>query len=187
MPTNDPRTAFLEKAGWDALTAGDVHAAAEHFRAALTGDPRNPWLHVGAGLAAYLERLDADARAVLEQALSLQPELTEDCASLGQVQHRAGELRSAIASLDIVVAAAPGDRAARETLERWRREGELHDCMQQAIGTDFTVLFEGPSEEMLVSEALAALDRARTRHRAIRAFPNTAIPSGRHRPQFAIT
>jgi tetratricopeptide (TPR) repeat protein len=174
---NDPRTAFLEKAGWDALTAGDAHAAAEHFRAALTADPRNPWLHVGGGLAAYLERRDADARALLERALSLQPGLTEARALLGQVQHRAGDLRSAIASLEIVVAAAPDDLAARETLDRWRREGELHDRMQQAIGTHFTVSFEGPSEETLANEALASLDRAYWRIGAILSvFPNTAMP-----------
>ena len=174
---NDPRTAFLEKAGWDALAAGDAHAAADHFRSALAGDPRNAWLHVGAGLAAYLERRDADARAALDRALALQPGLTEARSLLAQVQYRSGDVRAAIATLEAVVSAAPDDRAAGEKLERWRREVELHDRMQQTIGTHFTVSFEGPSEEALANQALASLDRAYWRIGAILgAFPNLAVP-----------
>jgi len=48
----------------------------------------------------------------------------------------------------------------RATLERWRRETELHDRMRQTIDTHFTVSFEGPAEEALAAEALASLDRA---------------------------
>src|SRR4051812_34322083 len=72
----DPRTAFLEKAGWDALTAGQAHTAAENFRSALAADPRNARLHLGAGIAAFLERRDADARTELERALALDPDLS---------------------------------------------------------------------------------------------------------------
>ena len=54
----------------------------------------------------------------------------------------------------------PGDRDARATLERWQREADLHDRMQQTIGSHFTVSFEGPAESALAAEALEALDRA---------------------------
>jgi len=177
LAQNDPRTAFLEQAGWDALKAGDAHAAAEHFRSALTSDPRNAQLHVGAGLAAYLERRDADARAALERALALDAGLIEARALLGQVQHRMGDVHAAVATLELVVSQAPTDAAARDTLERWRREIELHDRMQQAVGVHFTVSFEGPSEEAIANEALASLDRAYWRIGAVLGiFPNTAIP-----------
>jgi len=173
----DPRTALLEKAGWDALTAGQARAAAENFRAALAADPRNARLHLGAGIAAYLERRDADAGMELERALALDPSLAEARAVLGQVQHRMGDVRAAIATLELVVASAPTDVAARETLERWRRELELHDRMQQAIGERFTVSFEGPSEQALATEALASLDRAYWRIcELLGAYPSTAVP-----------
>lgn len=176
----DPRTALLEKAGWDALTAGQAHAAAGNFRAALAADPRNARLHLGAGIAAYLERRDADARMELERALALDPGLTEAQAVLGQVQHRMGDVLAAISTLELFVAEAPddpGSQGARATLDRWRRELELHDRMQQAIGAHFTVSFEGPSEEALASETLASLDRAYWRIGAILgAFPTAAVP-----------
>jgi tetratricopeptide (TPR) repeat protein len=173
----DPSTALLEKAGWDALTAGEARAAAEKFRTALAADPRNARLHFGAGAAAYLERRDAEARLELERALALDPKLTDARALLGQVQHRMNDVVAAIASLETVVADTPEDPAARATLERWRRELELHDRMQQAIGAHFTVSFEGPSEEALAAEALASLDRAYWRVGAVLGvFPVEAVP-----------
>jgi tetratricopeptide (TPR) repeat protein len=176
----DPRTALLEKAGWDALAAGQVGRAAESFRAALAADPRNARLHLGAGLAAYRERRDGDARMELERALELDPKLTDARAALAQVQHRLGDVLTAISTLERASADAPDDnanKAARATLERWRREVELHDRMQQAIGSHFTVSFEGPAEEALAREALASLDRAYWRIGAILgAFPTAAVP-----------
>lgn len=173
----DPRTALLEKAGWDALTAGQARAAAENFRAALAADPRNARLHLGAGIAAYLERRDPDAGMELERALALDPTLAEARAVLGQVQHRMGDVHAAISTLELVVANAPADAAARATLERWRRELELHDRMQQAIGERFTVSFEGPAEQALATEALASLDRAYWRIGALLgAYPAAAVP-----------
>ena len=109
----DPRTALLEKAGWDALTAGEAQQAAESFRAALAGDPGNARLHLGAGIAAYLERRDDGARMELERALALDPRLTEARAVLGQVQHRMGDVRGAILTLDLVVANGHIDETVR--------------------------------------------------------------------------
>jgi hypothetical protein len=159
----DPRTALLEKAGWDALTDGNAHAAGDSFRAALEADPRNARLHLGAGIAAYLDRRDGDARTELEHALALEPGLAGARTVLAQVQHRTGDVRAAIATLEAALNETPTDataKQARTTLERWRRELELHDRMQQAIGVQFTISFEGPSEEALAAEALASLEGA---------------------------
>src|SRR5688572_18356466 len=78
----DPRTALLETAGWDALSAGEARTAAGHFGAALVGDPRNARLHLGAALAAYLEKRDQDARASAERALALDPRSEEHTSEL---------------------------------------------------------------------------------------------------------
>jgi len=58
----DPRNALVERGAWNALTAGQAHAAAEAFREAIAADPKNARLHLGAGMAASLERRDATRR-----------------------------------------------------------------------------------------------------------------------------
>jgi len=156
----DPHGALIERAAWTALNAGRARAAAEGFRDALAADPKNPRLHLGAGVAAALERRDADARDEFERALALDPRLTEARALLGQMQYRIGERLLAVRTYETLVAMAPHDREARATLERWQREADLHDRMRHAVGSHFTVSFEGPAEEALVGEALAVLDRA---------------------------
>src|SRR5713101_4959578 len=83
----DPRTALLERAGWDALAAGQTKVAAESFRQAMAADPRNARLYLGAATAAYVERRDTDAKAALERALALDPGLTRARALMGQVRH----------------------------------------------------------------------------------------------------
>ena len=156
----DPRAALIERAAWNALTAGQAHAAADGFREALAADPKNARLHLGAGMAASLERRDADARDEFERALALDPKLAQGRALLGQMQYRMGERLLAVRTYQTLVAMVPDDRDARATLERWQREADLHDRMQQAVGSHFTVSFDGPAEAALAAEALDALDRA---------------------------
>src|SRR6266851_1182430 len=84
----DPRTALLERGAWNALTAGQAHVAAEAFREAIAADPKNARLHLGAGMAASLERRDGDAKDALERALTLDPKLMQARALLGQIQRR---------------------------------------------------------------------------------------------------
>jgi tetratricopeptide (TPR) repeat protein len=156
----DPRTALVERAAWAALDGGQARAAADGFREALAADPKNPRLHLGAGMAASLERRDADARDEFERALALDPRLAQARALLGQIQYRMGERQLAVRTYETLVAMTPDDREARATLERWQREADLHDRMQQAVGSHFTVSFEGPAEAALAAEALEVLDRA---------------------------
>jgi tetratricopeptide (TPR) repeat protein len=156
----DPRTALLERDGFAAIGVGDAHRAAEAFRAALAADPKNARLHLGAGIAAYLERRDADARAALERALTIDPSLGHAREILGQVLRRQGDLAGAIRVYDALIALKPDSTDAAATLDRWRRELELHDRMLQAVGNQFTVSFEGPEEELLATRALESLNRA---------------------------
>jgi len=173
----NPGAALIGKAAFDALNAGQVHAAAEGFREAIAADPKNARLHVGAGLAAALERRDTDARDAFERALALDPKLAQARLLLGQIQHRLGDPAAAIRTYEIVVADAPDNGDALATLERWRRELELHGRMQQAIGSHFTVSFEGPAEAELAAEAIAVLDRAYWRiGDVLGTFPVDPIP-----------
>jgi tetratricopeptide (TPR) repeat protein len=156
----DPRTALLERDGFQALAAGQAHRAAEAFHEALAADPANARLHLGAGAAAYLERRDDDAKEALERALALDPELAQAREVLGQVLRRQGDLPGAIRAYEMLLTVRPGQHDAAATLERWRRELELHDRMRLAIGNHFTVSFDGPAEEKLAGQALESLDRA---------------------------
>jgi tetratricopeptide (TPR) repeat protein len=173
----DPKTAILEQTGFEALRAGEARRAAEAFRDALSADPKNARLHFGAGVAAFLERRDDDAKGAFERAIALNPRFTDARRFLGQVLHRQGDLLSAIRTYETVVADAPGDEVSVATLERWRREQELHDRMQQAVGHHFTVAFEGPAEEELAARALESLDRAYWRiGEALGIYPANPIP-----------
>src|SRR5216110_910682 len=113
----DPQTALVERAAWNALTAGHGRAAAEAFRTALAADPKNARLHLGAGMAASLERRDADACEEFERALALDPKLREARTLLGQIQYRMGDPQSAIRTYEILVADKPDDGDAKATLD----------------------------------------------------------------------
>jgi predicted Zn-dependent protease len=173
----DPHAALLERAAFEALNAGQAHAAAEAFREGIAGDPKNARLHLGAGMAAALERRDGDAKDALERALALDPKLTPARVLLGQIQHRMGDTAAAIRTYETLVIEAPDHRDAQAMLERWRREVDLHGRMQQAIGSHFTVSFEGPAEAALAAEAIEVLDRAYWRvGEVLGTFPVDPIP-----------
>jgi len=173
----DPRTALLERDAWDALNAGRTHAAAEAFRDALVADPKNARNYLGAATAAFLERRYDDAKEALEQALSLDSKFAQARSLLGRVLHRMGDLPGAIRAFETLVVDAPGDKDAADTLDRWRREAELHNRMQQAVGHHFTVSFEGPADAGLAEQALDSLDRAYWRiGELLGSYPNAPVP-----------
>jgi len=172
----DPQSALYERAGWDALANGQAAQAAAAFREALAASPKNARLHLGAGLAAALQRRDTDARDEFEQALALEPKLTDARRQLGLIQYRLGDALSAIRTYETLAAEAPDDADAAATLDRWKREQALHDRMRDAIGSHFTVSFEGPEEAALADEALQSLDRAYWRiGQELGTFPNEPI------------
>jgi len=173
----DPRTALLERAAFDTLNAGRAHEAAGLFHDALAGDPKNARLHLGAAAAAYLERRDADAKEEAERALALDATLTQAREVLGLALYRLGDAAGAIRTYEALVAGAPEETDAAATLDRWRREAELHDRMQQTVGSHFTVSFEGPQEAALADQAIASLDRAYWRiGETLGSYPYAPVP-----------
>ena len=158
----DPKTAMLERAGWDALARNQPREAANAFREAIARDPRNGDLHLGAGTAAFLERRDADARTALERALELNPALTSARELLGLVLYRSGDVLAAVRAYERLPN-APEYEPARLRLERWRREADLHGRMTSVAGAWFTVSFEGDADAELAARALASIERAADR------------------------
>jgi len=168
---------MLEQDGFAAIRAGQTQAAATAFKEAIALDPRNARLFLGAGVAAFLQRRDADAKAALEQALVLDPRLTLARAQLAQVLRRQQDFQSAIALYEQVTVDLPDDAGARETLARWKREAELHERMRLAVGDHFTIRFEGAEDAALAEKALDSLDRAFWRISDVfGAFPATTVP-----------
>src|SRR3954464_10469224 len=109
----DPRAALGGRAPWTGLNAGQAHAAADGFRDALAADPKNARLHLGAGMAASLERRDPEARGQVVRAPALDSKLTQARALLGRIQYRLGEHDLAIRTYETLVAMTPEDTAAR--------------------------------------------------------------------------
>jgi tetratricopeptide (TPR) repeat protein len=174
---NSPRAGMLEQDGFAAIRAGRAQEAADAFKAAIALDVKNPRLHFGAGLAAFLQRRDADAKSALEQALALDPRFTVARAQLAQVLRRQQDFQGAINLYETIVVERPDDAAARDTLARWKRERDLHDRMRLAVGDHFTVSFEGPEDAEMASKALESLDRAFWRiSDVLGAFPAKSIP-----------
>jgi tetratricopeptide repeat protein len=174
---SDPRTALLERAGWDAIAAGQLDVAAEAFRQAVAADPRNAQLHLGVATVAVMQHRDDDARGALEKALAIDPKLARARSLMGAVLYRTGDLPGAIRVFEALTAELPDDRDVRSTLDRWRRELELQQRMRQQVGDHFVVSFEGPAEEALAAKALESLDRAYWRIGGVlNVYPNAAIP-----------
>ena len=174
---SSPKAAMLEEEGWTALKSGRAQAAADAFRGAIALEPRNAQMHLGAGIAAFLQRRDADARALLERALSLDPSLTEARIQLAQVFRRQQDFQGAIRLYQTALAERPGDSRLRDTLERWKREMDLHDRMRTAVGDHFTVSFEGPEDAALAARVIESLDRAFWRISDVfGVFPPRSIP-----------
>ena len=158
-----PRAAMLEASAWNALEASQFDTAAAAFREAIAGDPGNARLHLGAGAASYALRRDADARAALELALAINPALPQARELLGRVLYRTGNLDDAIRLYETLLAETPGRAEIAEPLERWRREAELRNRMDLAVGHGVTVAFDGPEDAALAAEAVVSIERASVR------------------------
>jgi tetratricopeptide (TPR) repeat protein len=157
---NSPRVAILEQDDWAAIKDGKLAAASEAFREAIRLDPKNAALRLGAGIAEFLARHDPEAKAHLEQALVLDPAMVRARAQLAQVVKRQGDLAEAIRLYEIVATEVPEDAGVRDTLERWKRERELHDRMRLEVGDFFTVSFEGAEDQALAAQAIESLNKA---------------------------
>jgi tetratricopeptide (TPR) repeat protein len=160
LAQRDPRTALLERAAWEALSSGRTTSAAAAFDEALKSDPTNPRLHLGAGLAAFLERRDEFATQELTRALALDDSLIDAHKALAQIAYRSGDALRAVREQKTVVAAEPGNAEARAALERWEHEADLQAGMEVTGDPRFTVSFEGTTQADVARAVLDALDRA---------------------------
>ena len=158
------------------LRAGRAADAARAFADALHAEPRDPSLHLGAGLAAHLLGQSTAARHALAQALALAPGYTAASLLLGEILYRGSDLDGAIRTYQEALGHAPGHPRLTARLDEWRREAALHGGFFESQGAHFTVLFEGPADEELARRAVEMLEAAYWRvGTALYTFPEQVI------------
>jgi tetratricopeptide (TPR) repeat protein len=164
------------RAGWEAVRAGRAADAAAAFAEAIDAEPRDPSLHLGAGLAAHLLGQPTAARHALEQALTLAPKYTAASLLLGEILYRGSDLEGAIRVYEQALAHAPKHEQLLKRLDEWRKEASLHSAFFLSLGAHFTVLFEGPADEELARRAVELLEAAYWRvGTALYTFPEQVI------------
>lgn len=170
------RAAAAGRAGWEAIRAGRASDAAGAFAEAIDAEPRDPSLHLGAGLAAHLLGQPTAARHALGRALTLAPGYTAASLLLGEILYRGSDLDGAIRVYEQALAHAPDHPRLTSRLQDWRREAAVHSGFFQSNGAHFTVLFEGPADEELARRALEMLEAAYWRvGTALYTFPEGVI------------
>jgi len=147
-------------AGWQAIREGRNQDAAEAFAIAIDAEPRDPSLHFGAGLTAYLLGRPTVAQQSLERALMLYPGYTAASLLLGDILYRGSDIDAAVRVYESAIMHAPADKTLIARLEAMRREAALHHDFFQSQGSHFTVLFEGPADEELARVAIEILEAA---------------------------
>lgn len=176
QPLERGRSGDSAGAGWEAIRGGRPADAARAFAAALDADPRDPSLHLGAGLSAHLMGQSTSARHALEQALLLAPHYTAASLLLGEILYRGSDLDGAIRVYERALTHAPRHEQIVKRLADWRREAELHGGFFRSQGAHFTVLFEGPADEALAARALEILESSYWRvGTALYTFPEQVI------------
>ena len=170
------RVYLAAQSGWDALKEGRHQDAAEAFARAIDAEPRDPSLHLGAGMAAFLLGETTTARHSLERALALAPSLTSASLLLADILYRTSDLEAALRVLEAAAAYAPSDAALAARVEKLRTETAAHGSFFAAQGNRFTVLFEGPADEALASRAIEILESAYWRiATALSTYPEQTI------------
>lgn len=162
--------------GWAALRDGRNQDAAAAFARAIDAEPRDPSLHLGAGLASFLLGQPTPARHSLERALTLAPSLTPASLLLGDLLYRGSDIEGALRVYEEAQRHAPGDATLASRIEKLQREAALHSGYFASHGSRFTVLFEGPADEALATRALEILEAAYWRvSTALALYPDQVI------------
>src|SRR5438093_8791015 len=105
------------RAAWDAIRDGKNQDAADAFAKALDVEPRDPSLHLGAGLAAYLLGRPTEAQYSLQRALEFAPSLTAASLLLGDILYRGSDIDGAIHVYEAALKYAAADKTLNERLE----------------------------------------------------------------------
>lgn len=164
--------------GFQALRQGDGDRAASIFREALGRYPRDPWLLLGAGVAATQLGQTDEAIVVLKRALEIEPKLGEAALVLGELYYRQGDLDPAIKMYERALQSVPPTAAGamRPRLDAWREEAALPQNREAIKDDRFTIRFDGPVQEQLATRATSVLSAAFWRiGKTLGSYPSASI------------
>ena len=160
------------EAGILALQAGDSEKAATIFADALRQNPRDPSLHMGAGVTAHARGRDDEARRFLKRALELEPRYTAASSLLGEIVYDQGDVDLAIQIYEQALKYARTNQTLASRLKAWRDDA----AKERRVDGPFSIAFEGPAEARLATHASAVLDAAYWRiGKALGTYPSQPV------------
>jgi len=164
--------------GMQALQDGDIDKAAAIFSEALSRHPNNAQLVLGAAVVAELRGRDADAIPLLKRALQIEPRLAQAAMLLGELLYRQGELDQAINVYERLLPGSPLTMASavRGRLRAWRQEAALPQNHAAIKDDRFTIMFDGPAQEVLATRATKVLGASFWKiGKTLGAYPSASI------------
>jgi hypothetical protein len=166
----------LNDTGWKLLQGGDAATAARLFAEALTMEPDQPVLLLGAGVAAHLQGRSEEASAPLRRALHLDPRLTPAAILLGQIAYADGNIADAIAIYEKALTHAPNEPTLTTKLKAWRADAEASSGFTERRFDRFRVMFQGHADKALAVRATEILEAAFWRiGKALGTYPSEPV------------
>ena len=166
----------LNETGWKLIQSGDAGRAARVFAEALTIDPNQPVLLLGAGVAAQMQGRSREAVAPLTRALELEPRLTMASVLLGQIAYSNGDVSGAIAIYEKALTHAPNENVLTSKLSAWRADAEVSKGFTERRVDRFRVSFQGHTDRALAERATQILETAFWRiGKVLGAYPSEPV------------
>jgi tetratricopeptide (TPR) repeat protein len=148
----------LNDTGWQLIQSGDHGRAARVFAEALTIEPNQPVLLLGAGVSAHLQGRSKEAMAPLKRALELDPRLTPASVLLGQIAYTDGDVTTAIAIYEKALTFSPNEPFLTSKLKAWRADADVSRGFTERRYDRFRVSFQGRADEALAATAITILE-----------------------------
>ena len=144
-------TAFKERRYADAL---------EVFTKAAQLMPGDANVQFMTGYSSYMLGQFAQARPSLERALLINPRLTSASTVLGLALYHLGKVTEAVRVLEAGQKYAPADKDIADLLAKWQPEARQQGDSYEARGAHFSVLFQGPADDLAARRIVELLEEA---------------------------
>jgi tetratricopeptide (TPR) repeat protein len=166
----------LNDAGWKLLDSGDAARASKLFAEALTKEPDQPALLLGAGVSAHLLGRSKEATRPLRRALDLDPRLTPASLLLGQIAYSDGNVAEAIVIYEKALTHAPNHPHLTAKLKAWRADADASTGFTERRFDRFRVMFQGHADKALAARATEILESAFWRiGKALGSYPSEPV------------
>ena len=166
----------LNDTAWTLLQSGDAAHAGKMFAEALTKEPDQPALLLGAGVAAHMQGRSKEATIPLRRALDLDPRLTPASILLGEIAYSSGDVAGAIKIYEKALSLEPNHPHLTTKLKAWRADAEASSGFTERRFDRFRVMFQGHADKALAARATEILDSAFWRiGKALGAYPSEPV------------